>query len=58
MITPHPELVDVFGKLARRGQDNGPDAFVDAGACREYARASREKLELRLTEEQSQPAPK
>jgi metallo-beta-lactamase class B len=53
LITPHPELVDVFGKLARRGTSESRDAFVDPGACREYVRASRDKLEMRLAEEQA-----
>jgi metallo-beta-lactamase class B len=53
LITPHPELVNVFGKLEQRGTDQSRDAFVDPGACREYVRTSREKLEKRLAEEQA-----
>ncbi len=53
LITPHPELVDVFGKLAHRGEDDR-DTFLDPAACRDYVRASREKLEKRLADEQAQ----
>jgi metallo-beta-lactamase class B len=51
LLTPHPELVDVFGKLEQRGQDIGRDAFIDSSACRAYVQASREKLDQRLAEE-------
>lgn len=50
LITPHPELVDVFGKLEQR-ESLGRDAFIDRGACKGYVSASREKLRLRLIEE-------
>jgi metallo-beta-lactamase class B len=50
LITPHPELVDVFGKLEQR-EGHGRDSFIDRGACKAYVAASREKLRLRLTEE-------
>jgi metallo-beta-lactamase class B len=50
LIAPHPELVDVFGKLEQR-EGHGRDAFIDRGACKAYVAAAREKLRLRLIEE-------
>lgn len=51
LVTPHPELADVFGKLAKHDEGGVGDAFVDKHACRAYVQASREKLEKRIAEE-------
>jgi metallo-beta-lactamase class B len=51
LLTPHPELADLFGKLARRGHDETSNPFIDPNACRAYVQASRAKLEKRIAEE-------
>lgn len=51
LLAPHPELVDVKGKLARRAADASVNPFIDAGACRAYAEAARQRLEKRVREE-------
>jgi metallo-beta-lactamase class B len=50
LLTPHPEVSDMFERLQRR--DSGdPDAFVNAGACRAYAASARENLQRRISSE-------
>ncbi len=51
LLAPHPELVDVKGKLARRAADPAVNPFIDASACRAYAQGARERLEKRVREE-------
>jgi metallo-beta-lactamase class B len=51
LLAPHPELVDVKGKLARRAADASVNPFIDPGACRAYAEAARERLRKRVAEE-------
>lgn len=51
LLAPHPELIDVKGKLARRAADAAVNPFIDAGACRAYAEAARGRLHKRVTEE-------
>jgi metallo-beta-lactamase class B len=56
LLAPHPELIDLKGKLARRAADASMNPFIDSNACREYARAARERLDKRLQEERAPPA--
>jgi metallo-beta-lactamase class B len=51
LLAPHPELVDVKGKLAKRASDATANPFIDKGACRAYAEAARERLRKRVAEE-------
>jgi metallo-beta-lactamase class B len=51
LLAPHPELVDVKGKLAKRAADPSVNPFIDAGACRAYAEAARGRLDQRVREE-------
>jgi len=51
LLAPHPELVDIKGKLAKRAADASVNPFIDAGACRAYAKAARERLDTRVREE-------
>jgi len=53
LITPHPELIDMDAKLARRAQDPRTNPFIDNGACKAYAAGARERLAKRVAEEQS-----
>ncbi len=54
LLTPHPELVDVSGKLAKREQGAAQNPFIDTNACRAYAEASRDKLDKRIEQEKAQ----
>jgi metallo-beta-lactamase class B len=51
LLAPHPELVDVKGKLAKRAAHAAENPFIDASACRTYAEAARERLHKRVIEE-------
>jgi len=53
LLTPHPELSDVFGRLAKRTQTKVVDAFVDRAACGAYVETHRGKLRQRLIDEQA-----
>jgi metallo-beta-lactamase class B len=52
---PHPELIDLEGKLSRLkpGADN---PFIGKNACVDYALAARARLEKRIAEERASPA--
>jgi metallo-beta-lactamase class B len=50
LLSPHPGFFGLTDKLARRGAD-APNPFIDADACRKYAEAARERLELRIAQE-------
>ncbi len=51
LLVPHPELADLFGKLARLDQKSTYKPFVDPDACRQYVDSSREKLDKRIAAE-------
>jgi metallo-beta-lactamase class B len=51
LIAPHPELVDVAGKLQRWKTQPSVNPFIDAAACRSYAAAARQRLDKRVAEE-------
>jgi metallo-beta-lactamase class B len=53
LLTPHPELADVFGKLAKRDNGGGRDAMIDRNSCRAYVQASRERLAKRIADEKA-----
>lgn len=55
LVTPHPDRIDLFGKLAARERGEA-DAFVDRDACRRYADESRRAFERQLAAEQAQAA--
>jgi metallo-beta-lactamase class B len=50
LLTPHPDVSDMWGRLAKRDKGD-PNAFVDTTACKRYAAASREGLAKRLAGE-------
>lgn len=50
LIAPHPESVDLFGKLTRREQGDAR-AFVDRSACITYVDAARVRLAKRIADE-------
>ena len=51
LITAHPELSDLWGRLEKKERKTNPDPMVDAGACRKLAEDFRAKLQQRLAEE-------
>ena len=52
LLVPHPELVDLLGKQAKREQGATSNPFIDGAACRNYVLASRDRLSRRIAEEQ------
>jgi metallo-beta-lactamase class B len=50
LLTPHPDASKLWQRLAARDAGN-PDALVDAGACKAYANAARERLKQRIASE-------
>lgn len=53
LLVPHPELVDLFGKLAKRTQGSASNPFVDASACHTYVQMARGLLTKRVATEQA-----
>jgi metallo-beta-lactamase class B len=54
LIGPHPSMGDLDGKLRRRAeQPNGPNPFIDPGACRAFAARMSQGLDARIAEEQA-----
>lgn len=52
MIGAHPSVGDLDGKLKRRAeQPNGPNPFIDPGACRALAAGALKALDERIAEE-------
>jgi metallo-beta-lactamase class B len=52
LVTPHPEVSDLWGRLKSREQGND-DALIDADACRRYAERSRKAFEQRVARERA-----
>jgi metallo-beta-lactamase class B len=52
LVTPHPEVSDLWGRLARRERGE-PDALVDPEACRRLADGVRAQLDARVDAERS-----
>jgi metallo-beta-lactamase class B len=53
MIGAHPSVSDVDGKLKRRAEHpDGPNPFIDAGACKALATSMTKGLDARVAEEQ------
>jgi len=52
LLVPHPELADLFGKLAKLEQKATYKPFVDPDGCKQYVAISREKLNKRIADEQ------
>jgi metallo-beta-lactamase class B len=53
LVAPHPELADLFGKLAKLDQKAESKPFFDPNACKLYVDASREKLKKRIADERA-----
>jgi metallo-beta-lactamase class B len=50
LITPHPEVSDLFARIAARSADQ-PESLKADGGCRQYAQAARLKIEQRVASE-------
>lgn len=50
LLTPHPDVSDMWERLAKRDKGD-PNAFVDTTACKRLAATSRENLAKRLASE-------
>jgi metallo-beta-lactamase class B len=53
LLAPHPESVDLWGRLDRRAAGDR-DALIDSTACRRYVEAARARLSLRIERERSE----
>lgn len=51
LLSVHPGVSDMDGRLARRAAEAGPNPFIDPGACRAYAEDALRRLDKRLEEE-------
>lgn len=51
IVTVHPSLADLDGKLARRAAKPASDPFVDPAGCRTYAADALKRLDARVAEE-------
>ena len=52
LITTHPEISDVWGRLERRTKGETPDPMVDPNACKALATHARALLQQRVGQEQ------
>jgi metallo-beta-lactamase class B len=57
LITVHPDFSGVLDKAAANAHDPSKNAFLDSQACRAYADDADKRLDAKLTEERSAPAP-
>ena len=48
LLSVHPELSDMAGKLKRRAERVDPDPFVDPAACHAYGDAASQSLDRRI----------
>ena len=53
LLTPHPGFSNTLGRLEARDKGGKPDAFIEAGACKKLAEASRQGLAKRIAQEQA-----
>jgi metallo-beta-lactamase class B len=51
LLAPHPDFLDLDAKLATWRETPGVNPFIDSTACRSYAAAAQQKLDLRIVEE-------
>jgi metallo-beta-lactamase class B len=51
LLAPHPELIDLAGKLERWKTSPAVNPFIDPAACQTYAAAARKRLDKRVAEE-------
>jgi metallo-beta-lactamase class B len=49
LLTPHPDFSNLWERVEQRASN--PGALIDGGACRDFARSSRERLRKRIETE-------
>lgn len=54
-LAPHPEMVDFWARVARRGQGDA-NALLDPAGCRAYAKDARENFEAQLARQRAEAA--
>jgi metallo-beta-lactamase class B len=54
LLAPHPDSIDLDGKLAARANKPARDPFFEPGACAAYAEGARQRLQARIAEEGAQ----
>lgn len=52
LLTPHPEVSDMLGRLEQRTR-GAADAFVNKAACREFVERAREAFDRRIASERA-----
>jgi metallo-beta-lactamase class B len=53
LLSPHPNVADLDGKLGRRKTSPGTNPFIDPGDCRRYAARAGADLDKRVAEERT-----
>jgi metallo-beta-lactamase class B len=51
LLTPHPDVSDLWSRLERRDKGGEPDALIDTMACKRLANLSRANFDKRLAQE-------
>ena len=51
LLSPHPTLFDMAGKLGKQRAQPSANPFIDSGACRRYAEQARVRLRERIEQE-------
>ena len=54
LLTPHPDVSNLFSRLDKRDAGSSPNALVDATACKRFAAAGKQTFAKRLAEEAAQ----
>jgi metallo-beta-lactamase class B len=54
-LNPHPEAVDFWARVDKRGQGHA-DALVDTTGCRRYAKAAQKSFEAQLAKQRAKAA--
>jgi len=54
LLTPHPEVSDLWSRFERNEHGGGAAAFIDSSACRRYVTRAREQLAKRVASESGQ----
>jgi metallo-beta-lactamase class B len=52
LLTPHPDMSDLWSRVDRSEHGGGDAAFIDTGACRRYVENARAGLRRRLEDEE------
>jgi metallo-beta-lactamase class B len=54
LISTHPELSDLWERVAARKTGRTPDPMIDREGCRNYAAAAMARLDKRVAQEQKE----